>query len=130
MENDFKYIKIAICIILINYLIVNTIALVYNYELLRELEPKFIVRGEILEMNYFNFTFSNEVNFNIISRQQKNITEYYYNLTIFNQLTKSIEYYSLEISVIKSYDIQIGNIIELWDLKGGFYDIKIIKGSD
>lgn len=129
MRDKYIYLKIGICIILINYLISNTISLIYINERLQKLEPKLIVRGEILEMNYFNVTFSNEVNFNIISRQQKNITEHYYNATIFNQLTKSIEYYSFEISVIKSYDIQIGNIIELWDLKGGFYDIKIIKGG-
>lgn len=78
--------------------------------------PKLVVKGEVIEMGYWNRTTEDiNPNFNLISREKENLTEYYCNLTIFNILTLSRVNYIFEKDIITHYNIQIGSCIEIYE---------------
>jgi len=122
-KNNNFYLKIGITIILAVYLISNVSVLIYINNNVPYDEPKLIVKGEVLDMSYFNMTYHNPYH-NIIDDLNINVTRHFYNLTIFNQLTQSIVFHSFEISIIYHYNIIIGVIIEIYDFKP-FIEIKV-----
>ncbi len=89
--------------------------------------PKLVVKGEVLTMDQWNITTEDvNPNFNIISREKENWTTYFYNLTIFNELTSSIEKYIFESDIISRFNISIGCTIEIYDYHP-FIEIKVFN---
>ena len=128
MEKDKNLIeKIVLSFILILYLAGNISVFVLINENQIEEYPKLIVKGEILDMDFWNMTTDDvNPNFNLISREKENLTIYYYNLTIFNKLTSSIINYTFEESIINHFNIQIGSIIEIYEFHP-FLEIKVFN---
>ncbi|KKM87101.1 hypothetical protein LCGC14_1272380 [marine sediment metagenome] len=99
-------------IYLAGQLVVGIETIRINNQFYARFGQKLLVKGEIIEMEYFNITFP-DVNFNILERDlpPPNIILHLYNLTISDSLTNSFIYRSLGIDIIERFDIQIGDVI-------------------
>lgn len=119
--------NVILSFILIFYLMGNIGVLIVIEQYNVSSQPKLIVKGEVLTMEYWNLTTEEvNVNFNIISGEKENLTVHYCTLTIFNKLALSRVNYTFEISIINHYHIQIGSIIEIYEYYP-FLEIKVFN---
>lgn len=109
---------------LLLYLIIQLVGnmgiLIINDQYYEQFQQKLLVKGEIIEMDYYNITFP-DFRFNILPSE--NITNHYYNLTIQDILSASIKYCSLEMGFVVDYEIEIGDVIYIYK-NAPFIEIK------
>ena len=107
MERRMNGLKFVVLIYLFSQLVVSIESQRIHNQFYSQFEQKLLIRGDVIEMEYFNITFKN-VN-SIIS--ERYITKHYFNLTIDDEISNSLIYYGLEVSIVKEFNVHIGDII-------------------
>lgn len=110
-ERRINTLEIMLLLYLIIQLVGNMGILIINDQYYEQFQQKLLVKGEIIEMDYYNITFP-DFRFNILPSE--NITNHYYNLTIQDILSASIKYCSLEMGFVVDYEIEIGDVIYIY----------------
>ncbi len=119
-KRRIRLLEIVILVYLFNQIVVGIVALNINHQYYEQFRQKLLVKGEIIEMEYYNLTFP-DLNYNLL---EQGITRHFYNLTIRDYLTNSIIYRSLGIGIIEKFDIRIGNIIFIYKNQP-FIEVKV-----
>jgi len=91
IKNKISGIELMILIYLVVQLITGIGSFIINERYYEPFQQKLLITGEIVDMNYFNITFSDNVYYSLIINNS-DITKHYYNLTIKDILSNSLKY--------------------------------------
>ena len=113
MRKKISILETMILIYLIIQLISGIGTLIINEQYNAPYKQKLLITGVIIDLDYFNMTFENDVNFNIITDNSM-IIKYYCNLTIKDIISNSLKNVILEKYIIIDWNIKLGSIIYVW----------------